>query len=51
MGHLEAEPAQDPGQHIVGYIGPEIPDVSVVINRGTASVKTRFAGLERLEDL
>jgi hypothetical protein len=51
MGHFEAEPAQNPDQHIVGHIGSKIPDMSVVINRGTASVKARLPRLEGLEDL
>jgi hypothetical protein len=51
MGHFEAETPQNPGQDVMGYIGPEIPNVGVVIDRGATSVKTHFAGLERLKDL
>jgi hypothetical protein len=29
---------------IVGYIGPEVPDVGIVVYRGTAAVKTHGAG-------
>jgi hypothetical protein len=51
MGYLEAEAPQDPDQEVMGYIGPEVPDMGVVVDRGAASVKARLAGLERLESL
>jgi hypothetical protein len=51
MGHLAAKAAQDPDQDVVGYICPEVPDVGVIVDRGAASVKAHFAGLERLEGL
>jgi hypothetical protein len=51
VSYLEAEAPQGPYQDVVGYIGPEIPDVGVVIDRGAASIKTHPAGLERLKDL
>jgi hypothetical protein len=51
MGYLEAEAPQYPDQDVMGYVGPEIPDVGVVIDRGAAPVKAHPAGFERLEDL
>jgi hypothetical protein len=31
-------------EDIVGYIGPEVPDLGIVVHRGAAAVKTRLSG-------
>jgi hypothetical protein len=43
MGNLIAQAAKGTGKDVVGYIGPEISDVGVVVNRGAAAVKTSAA--------
>jgi hypothetical protein len=33
---------EKPGKDVMGYIGPEVPDMGIVIHRGAATVKTGF---------
>jgi hypothetical protein len=51
MGYLKTRTPQGPDQDIVEDIGPQVPDMSVVIHRGAAAVKTRFPRLTGFKGL
>jgi hypothetical protein len=51
MGYIIALTAQSPGKDIVGHIGPEVPDMGIVIYRGPAAVKTGLTGRPGLKNL
>jgi hypothetical protein len=51
VGNFIPEAAQGADQNVMGHIGPEVPYVRVVVDRGPAPVKTGLARLNGLEDL
>jgi hypothetical protein len=51
MGYLETGTAQGTDKNIMEYVGPEIPDMGIVINRGATAVKPDFAGINRFKGL
>jgi hypothetical protein len=44
MGNLEAPFPEGTDKDIVGYIGPKVPNMGIVVYRGAAAVKTRLPG-------
>jgi hypothetical protein len=51
MVYLETGTAQGADKNIMEYVGPEIPDMGIVINRGTTAVKPDFTGINRFKRL
>jgi hypothetical protein len=51
MSYGKACPPQGPDQDIVQYIGPEVPDMGVVIYGGTAAVETNSSWIEGFKGL
>jgi hypothetical protein len=51
LRHLEAEELEGAAQQVLPDVGPEVSDVGVVVNRGTAGVHTDLSGLQRPERL
>jgi hypothetical protein len=43
MCNFITKAAEGTGKNIMGHIGPEIPNMGVVINCGTASIETNAA--------
>jgi hypothetical protein len=51
MGYFKTCPTQGPDQDIMKHIGPEVPDMGVIVYRRAAPVKTdlsRFEGFKGL---
>jgi hypothetical protein len=51
MGDLVAQTAESPLQEIVGDIGPEVPDMGIIINRRAAAIEPNFSSLNGFKDL
>jgi hypothetical protein len=51
MVYLETGTPQGADKNIMEYVGPEIPDMGIVVNSGTAAVKPDFTGINRFKGL
>jgi hypothetical protein len=43
VGHIVTKAAEAAGKQILGNVSPEVPDMRVVVDRGTAGVKPGLA--------
>jgi hypothetical protein len=51
MGYLKTGSAEGSNQYVVEHVGPEVPDMGVVIHRGSAAVKSDMPRPEWLKGL
>jgi hypothetical protein len=51
MAQVQAGSSEGTGKYIVGYIGPQIPDMGIVVYRRPAAVEAGFPRDKGLESL